>query len=54
MTLPERPRLLPCSEVNPELWAYYCRVMDRPVIPSPIWTEHDVVASLILKLDRDR
>jgi len=36
----------PCSEINPELWTYFCHVKNRPHQPSAVWTEYDVVASI--------
>ena len=43
---PDVPRLEPCSEVNPELWAYFCKLRGREVRPSDVWTEVDVVQQL--------
>jgi hypothetical protein len=43
---PDVPRLEPCSEVNPDLWAYFCNLRGREVRPSDVWTEVDVVQHL--------
>jgi hypothetical protein len=43
---PETPRLEPCSEVNPELWFYFCTLRGREDRPSDVWTEADVVQHL--------
>lgn len=40
---PETPRLEPCFQVNPELWAYFCKEANRDSGPSFVWTEADVV-----------
>lgn len=41
--LPENPSLELCCECNPDLWALFCRWRRRPLEPSNVWTELDVV-----------
>lgn len=36
----------PCWEVNPSLWVAYCQLVGRPIAPSYVWTEVDVVLSI--------
>jgi hypothetical protein len=43
---PPNPRLVPCAEINPRLWLAYCRITGRDPMPSPYWTEADVVVAL--------
>lgn len=43
---PPEPRLEPCSEVNPALWSYFCKLRGRDDRPSDVWTEADVVQHL--------
>ena len=43
---PATPRLEPCCDVNPELWAYFCYLRNRPDYRSEVWTETDVVQHL--------
>lgn len=45
-TPPKKPRLEPCAEVNPSLWYYFCKLRNRPVVHSDVWTEYDVVRRL--------
>lgn len=44
--LPDEPRFEPCSEVNPQLWAIYCALKNRPNYNSFVWTEADVVQAI--------
>jgi hypothetical protein len=41
--LPENPSLELCCEVNYDLWVLFCRWRRRPLLPSHVWTELDVV-----------
>ena len=43
---PETPRLEPCSDVNPELWRYFCELRNREPNRSDVWTEADVIQHL--------
>ena len=44
MKSPELPEgATPCYQHNPELWRYFCYASGRPVMPSEVWTEQDVV-----------
>jgi hypothetical protein len=43
---PETPRLEPCSEVNPELWRYFCELRNREPNRSDVWSEADVIQHL--------
>lgn len=46
-TTPKKPRLQPCSEVNPSLWYLFCKMKNRPAEShSDVWTEFDVVQHL--------
>lgn len=38
-----------CSEADPELWATYCSVCNRPPDPSQVWTVFDVLIALTRK-----
>ena len=54
VTPPKKPRLEPCSEVNPVLWHYFCQLKDRPAeAHSDVWTEYDVVQMLISMCSKD-
>lgn len=33
----------PCYLHNPKLWRHFCHASGRPVRPSEVWTEADVV-----------
>jgi hypothetical protein len=43
---PETPRLEPCSDVNPELWRYFCKLRNREPNRSDVWSEADVIQHL--------
>lgn len=40
---PDVPRNEPCFEVNPALWAFFCKLTGRESAPSFVWTESDVI-----------
>ena len=46
------PRLEPCYQVNPTLWAGWCKAQGRDIIPSEHWTEFDVVNHIAAKAAR--
>jgi len=38
-----------CAWSNPKLWFAYCEITGRDIMPSPHWSEVEVVLSLMLK-----
>lgn len=40
-----------CSEINPELWSFWCEVRGRSKEGSNVWAEVDVVNSCILLIN---
>jgi len=43
---PDMPSFDLCSAVNPDLWAAYCALKNRPNDPSFVWSEADVVQAI--------
>jgi len=35
-----------CSEVNPDLWQFFCLLKNRRCEPSDVWTEIDVILAI--------
>jgi len=35
-----------CSEVNPDLWQFFCLLKNRQCEPSDVWTEIDVILAI--------
>jgi len=43
---PDMPSFDLCSAVNPDLWAAYCALKNRPNDPSFVWSEADVMQAI--------